>query len=99
MLGLLFGKKEQAVKINMTSVIATLGRRYWDVETVTDKSDVVVVKGKYRNHKRDFSRLFVYFVGGQVEFKDERGRAITHIPKAVSMDDMYPTLKNIMNVL
>lgn len=99
MLGFLFGKKEKAVKVDMGSVVSVLARRQWKYELVEGKNDVVVVNEKYRNHQRDFSRLFLHFVGGQVQFKDERGRAITHIPSTVGMNEMYPTLKNVLNVL
>lgn len=95
----LFGKKEKAVKIDMGSVVSVLARRNWNYETLEGKKDVVVVNEKYRNYQRDFSRLFLHFVGGQVQFKDERGRSITHIPAVVNMNDMYPTLKNVLNVL
>lgn len=99
MFGFLFGKKEQPVKISLGMVTDALARRRWNFETVEGKDNVVVVNGKYRNHQRDFSKLFLHFVGGQVHFKDERGRAITHCQNVVSMTDMYPTLKNILNVL
>lgn len=100
MLGFLFGKKkEQPVTISLTMITDALARRHWDYQTVDGKENVVVVNGKYRNHQRDFSKLFLHFVGGQVQFKDERGRAITHCQSTVPMTQMYPTLKNILNVL
>ncbi|MFF2531432.1 hypothetical protein ACFVS2_21230 [Brevibacillus sp. NPDC058079] len=97
--GKFFGKKEQAVKIDIPSIVETLIRRHWEHELVDGRQDVVVVKGKYRNQQGDFSRLFMYFVGGQVQFKDEKGQPITHIPRSVPMNEMYPTMKNILNVI
>ncbi|WPS85354.1 hypothetical protein SMD22_01620 (plasmid) [Brevibacillus halotolerans] len=97
--GRIFGKKEQAVKINMGTIIETLARRRWEFELIDGKKDVVIVKGRYRNQQRDFSRLFLHFVGGQVQFKDEKGKSITHIPQSVPMNEMYPTIKNILNVI
>ncbi|ADO59414.1 hypothetical protein [Paenibacillus polymyxa] len=95
--GKLLGKKEEAVKIDMGSVIDALSRRRWDCEVV--QPNVVVVKEKYRNHQRDFSRLFLNFMGDEVQFKDERGQQITKIPSSVKVESMYSVLKNITNVI
>ncbi|WCF11452.1 hypothetical protein NDS46_31335 (plasmid) [Paenibacillus thiaminolyticus] len=98
MLGWLFGKRnEKPVKINLSSVIDTLQRRHWEIDYTSE--NVVVVKGKYRNYQRDNSKLFLHFVGGMVQFKDEYGRYITHCQSIVPMNQMFYTLKNIMNVL
>ncbi|MBP1309292.1 hypothetical protein JOD82_002312 [Paenibacillus sp. 1182] len=96
-IGKFYSKKEEAVKIDMGSVIDTLSRRLWDYEIV--KPNVVVVKEKYRNHQRDYSRLFLNFVGDEVQFKDERGQQITKIPSTVKVENMYSVLKNITNVI
>lgn len=99
LIGNLFGKKEEAVKINMGSVVDSLARRFWEYELVDGKNDVVIVKGKYRNHQRDFSRLFLSFVGGEVQFKDERGQKITKVPISVPVNEIFPVIKNILNVI
>lgn len=95
-----FFKKEKRVeKVDLGQVCAKLSRLFWEFELVDGKPDVVVIKGKYRNHQRDYHRLFIHFMGDKVQFKDERGRSITHVPSFVERNNLFPVLKDIMNVL
>lgn len=99
MFGFLFGKKK-VEKINLQSVITQMSSRWWDVKLHETRMDTIVVHGKYRNREKDFKRLLIHFLGDQkVEFKDERGNAVTHIPVVADQKDMYRHVKNIMNVL
>ena len=99
MFGFLFGEKK-VEKINLQAVVSQMSSRFWDVELDAKRMDTVVVHGKYRNNERDFKRLFIHFLGDKkIEFKDERGNAVTHIPKVAKQDDMYRHVKDIMNVL
>lgn len=99
MFGFLIGEKK-VEKINLKNVISTMSSRYWDAELHESKLDTVVVHGKYRNNQKDFKRLMIRFLGDQkVEFKDERGNHVTHIPKVAEQKDMYSHIKNILNVL
>ena len=91
--------KQEAVKQDIRTVCALLGQRFWDYELINGREDVVVVKGKYRNHGKDYGRLFMHLMGEFIQFKDERGRLITNIPHQVPSQDMYKQLKNILNVL
>jgi len=95
----IFKKEKRVEKVDLNQVCAKLSRLFWDFELVDGRSDVVVIKGKYRNHQKDFHRLFVYFMGDKVQFKDERGRLITRIPSSVERTNMFPVLKDIMNVI
>lgn len=98
MFGILFGKK-QAEKINLQMVVTQMSGRFWDVELHESRMDTVVVHGKYRNLRRDYKRLFIRFLGDQkIEFKDERGRTVTHIPQVADQRDMYKHMKNILDV-
>ena len=98
MFGLFKGVKK-VEKISIQDVVATLSRRFWEFELMENRSDVVIIKGKYRNYQRDFHRLFLHFVGDKIQFKDERGRSITHIPNLIARDQLFPQLKNVLNVL
>lgn len=99
MFGLLFGKKK-VEKINLQSVVSQMSGNFWDVQLHETKPDTIVVLGKYRNREKDFKRLLIHFLGDQkIEFKDERGNAVTHIPAVAEQKDMYRHVKDIMNVL
>lgn len=99
MLGLFFGKKN-VQKISLQSIASQMSNRFWNAEMHESKSDTIVIHGKYRNREKDFKRLMIHFLGDQkIEFKDERGNAISHIPTLVEQDDMYNHVKNIMNVI
>lgn len=99
MFGILFGKK-QAEKINLHAVASQMSNRLWDVEMHDTRMDTVVVHGNYRNNQRDFKRLMIRFLGDQkIEFKDERGQSVSHIPQVAEQRDMYKHVKNILSVL
>lgn len=98
MFGLFSRKKKEPVKINLQAIAELLERRHWDIELLPERN-VVVVKGKYLNHHKTFDRLYLHFIGGKVQFKDGYGRAITHIPSEIEMRDLFPQLKNVLNVL
>jgi hypothetical protein len=99
MFGFLFGKKT-VDQINLQAVVTEMSGLYWNAELHQNKMDTVVVHGKYRNREKDFKRLVICFLGDQkIEFKDERGYAVTHIPKMADQKDIYHHVKNIMNVL
>lgn len=88
-----FFKKAQVEKVDLESVAQIMSSRYWEAEKNGENS--IIVHGKYRNNRRDFHKLFLKFVGGNVKFEDARGAVISVVPK----NEMYPELKNIMNVL
>lgn len=99
MFGFLFGEKK-VEKINMQSVVSQMSSRWWDVQLHETRPDTIVVHGKYRNREKDFKRLLIRFLGDQkIEFKDERGNTVTHIPAVAEQKDMYRHVKDIMNVL
>lgn len=91
----LFKKAKKVETINLFTVAETLGRRFWDYEIVDGKPDTIVVKGKYRNNQRDFQKLYLQFSGEKVKFSDQRGSRISEVSK----NQMFPELKEIMNVL
>ena len=96
----LFAKVKRVEKVNLNMVVAQMSKRLWDVELLENRPNAIVVNGKYRNHQREFKRLFIHFLGDQkIEFKDERGDVITHIPRTADRKDMFSHLKNILNVL
>lgn len=97
MFGLFNSKK--AEKVNLGLIAEVLERRHYDFEYVDGKSDVIIVKGKYRNNMKDFLNLQLHFVGGSVVFKDERGNKITRIPEIVEIKSMYPVMRNILNLV
>lgn len=99
MFGFLKRKKREAVRINLYEVVATLERCRWEVVDVFPERSVIVVKGNYRNNSRSFDRLQLHFEGGKVKFKDGRGNPISHIPVEVEMNQLFPQLKNVLNVL
>ncbi|PLS19646.1 hypothetical protein CVD28_04300 [Bacillus sp. M6-12] len=88
-------KKAKVEKVNLFAVASTLGRRFWEYEMVDGSPDTIIVKGKYRNRHQDFHKLYLKFAGENVRFTDQRGHVISEVPKA----QMYPELKDIMNVL
>lgn len=98
MFGLLFGEKK-VEKIDLHAVVTKMSSRYWDAQLHESKMDTVVVHGKYRNNQRDFKRLMIRFLGDQkVEFRDEKGNHVTHIPKVADQKDLFSHVKNILNV-
>jgi len=96
MLGFL---KKRAKKVDLKAIANQMKNRFWDVELDEEKNRIVVF-GKYRNLQKDFYKLYVQFVNDEkVEFKDERGRYVTHIPKTVEIKNMYHVIKDILNVI
>lgn len=93
-----FGKK-RTKKVDLKAIANQMKNRFWNVELDEEKNRIVVF-GKYRNFQRDFYKLYVHFIDGEkVEFKDERGRYVTHIPKTVEIKNMYRVIKDILNVI
>lgn len=88
-----FFKKVNVQKIDLGYVSQVMNSRFWQAEK--NGEDSIVVHGKYRNNRRDFHKLFLKFSGEKVKFEDARGALIS----VVNKNEMYPELKNIMNVL
>lgn len=99
MLALLTRKEKRVQKVDLQGVCRRLSELFWEYEVVEGKDNVIAVKGKYRNHRRDYDRLYLHLFGGKVQFRDGRGYLITHISEFVDMRDMFKELKNILNVL
>lgn len=96
MFGFLFGKKVE--KINLSSVAYAMQNRFWDVKVEAERQQIVV-RGKYRNHQKDFHELVIKFLGGnKIEFLDRRGYHVTHTPAVVDQAQMYTWMKSILNV-
>lgn len=89
-------KKEQAVQIDVMKVAFQMQERYWDCEVLSESK--VAVYGNYRNLGKSFKRLILNFKGEEVFVQDERGNFITGITPVVPANDMYPTIKNVLNV-
>lgn len=88
--------KEQAVQIDVVNVALQMQERFWECEVISNNE--VAVFGNYRNLGKSFKRLILTFMGDEVFVKDERGNFITGITPVVPTKEMYPTLKNVLNV-
>jgi hypothetical protein len=91
----IFKKAKKVEKVNLSYVASVMNSRYWNAQTLEGKEDTIVVNGKYRNRQTDFYKLYLKFVGENVRFTDQRGSFISEVPKS----NLYPELKDIMNVL
>lgn len=91
-------RKNKSKKVDLGEIANTLSRRNYKVEEVTEKNLVIIKNCKVYNYGKEFKELYLCFAGGEVTFKDIRGRLISRIPERVSIKEMYPHLLNILGV-
>lgn len=84
-------------KVNLNEITNILNRRNYEFEVVPEKN-IVIVHGKYKNYDKEFKKLYLHFSGGNVSFKDARGRFISHIPQSVDLKNMYYQILNIFGI-
>lgn len=91
-------KKKNVQKVFLPGVVASLQRKCYDA-SIMPNSNIVLVKSKYVNNHKTFEKLYLHFIDGYVQFKDQRGNKISFIPEFVSLSEMYSQLMNVLNVV